>query len=236
MAQGYTAGITLLQGLELPGQGGTTKLPPSYEDVMQHAIQHQQQNLDTYYPLPPQQNMMMRHGNTLSPPHSASSVAMSPPNSSYVGSPSPAKIRPNLPTSPTHMQAMRAAQQKQFAQMQAQQGFEYQQQEAMYHYYQSAQPQNTYMSPDMTQLDPHSPYLTPQSQDLAQALQPEHFPTPSPESIQSAQSVNSPDHWSSSSSPPAQSDWSDCIQSPPQGLLYHPTPPTQNKQPEAIYI
>lgn len=218
---------------------------------MQHAtvLQH---NMESYYSLPPQppssqQASLMLHQrlpNTLSPPHSASSVAMSPPNSSYVGSPSPAKIRPNLPTSPTHMQAMRAAQQKQFAQMQAQ-GFDYQQQEAMYHYYQTAQnPQQTH-SPSYITQDNQSPsymtqlegnYLTPQSQDLAQSLQPEHYPTPSPESIQSAQSANSPDHWSSSSSPPANSDWSDCISSPQSGLMYHPGAGQQNKQPEAIYI
>lgn len=38
-----------------------------------------------------------------------SQQSLSPVTSSYLGSPSPAKARPSLPTSPTHIQAMRTA-------------------------------------------------------------------------------------------------------------------------------
>lgn len=49
-----------------------------------------------------------------SPPHSVqSNLALSPQG--YIGSPSPAKTRPSLPTSPTHIQAMRHAQQQKHA-------------------------------------------------------------------------------------------------------------------------
>lgn len=114
VTQSYTAGITLLHGLELQGLPIGSKLPPSYEECLKSGTASLHQ-MDSYYSMPSQQTHQMLHqrqSSTLSPPHSASSVAMSPPSSSYVGSPSPSKIRPNLPTSPTHMQAMRTAQQQ----------------------------------------------------------------------------------------------------------------------------
>jgi len=128
-----------------------------------------------------------------------------------------------------------------------QQTYEYPQQDTMFHYYPSAGQQGHSPAYTMDMNSPSSSYvleanhqspqnfLTPAPTEL-QGVQPDNYPTPSPESIQSAQSVNSPDHWSSTSSPPANSDWSDCMSSP-QGLMYHPgggAPP--NKQPEAIYI
>jgi hypothetical protein len=131
--------------------------------------------------------------------------------------------------------------------MQMQQSaYEYPQQDTMFHYYPSAG--QTGHSPAYT-MDMNSPsnssyvhesnHQSPQNflqPEMAASVQPDSYPTPSPESIQSAQSVNSPDHWSSTSSPPANSDWSDCMSSP-QGLMYHPGGGApQNKQPEAIYI
>ncbi|KAJ9576576.1 hypothetical protein L9F63_025528 [Diploptera punctata] len=132
-------GLTLAQlhHAGLDGTNGLLgKQPPSYEDCIKGAASMQSLHnigLDSYgggnygglpsfheQGLPQQhgrQSSLPLHPNTLSPPYSNqqspphsvnSNLTMSPPTS-YMGSPSPAKSRPSLPTSPTHIAAMRAA-------------------------------------------------------------------------------------------------------------------------------
>lgn len=160
------------------------------------------------------------YSNQQSPPHSVSS-----PAASYGGSPSPAKSRPSLPTSPTHMAALRAATQQKHGltgQQQAQAvGFDFPDlagapvgaagagpgaafglQQQYYHY-----------------LTPPSQHSEATPQHYVQA--PDNFPTPSPES---------PGHWSSSS-PRSASDWSEGMRSPA-----YATGAQHQKQAEAIYI
>lgn len=169
---------------------------PSYGAAMQHQQQQQQQQQQSDYRVIHQQLLGMQ----------ASFQEPSPPHS-VVMSPSPGKTRPSLPTSPTHMQALR------HATMQAVDPFS-----QFHHFYGGAQqpPQSTLQS--MTQ-HPQQ-YLTPPS-DAA----PESFPTPSPDS---------PWHWSSSS-PNSNSDWSEGISSPPNNNNNnnnsHP-----NKVSDAVYI
>jgi len=111
----------------------TTKKPPSYEDCIKSAQSIQSlHNIDNYgYSMGQYQDMSMvpqrggpqsvhsmgdqglspPYSNSQSPPHSVqSNIALSPQG--YIGSPSPAKSRPSLPTSPTHIQAMRYATQQ----------------------------------------------------------------------------------------------------------------------------
>jgi len=102
-------------GLDSYGGGNYGGLPTFHEQGLP-----QQHGRQTSLPLSiPSQSQMqqLQHPNTLSPPYSNqqspphsvnSSLTMSPPTS-YMGSPSPAKSRPSLPTSPTHIAAMRAA-------------------------------------------------------------------------------------------------------------------------------
>lgn len=164
-------------GLEPPGSlysNAGLPQPPAYEDCIKNAVS--MQSLHNLGLEPAYQYQALPGFQEPSPPHS---VTLSP---------SPVKSRPSLPTSPTHMAAMRAAtHQKHAAAMQ----FDFS--ELPYNpnmaYQPQAQPQQYYH------------YLTPPSDSL-QA--PESFPTPSPES---------PWHWSSSS-PHSNSDWSEGISSP----------------------
>lgn len=111
------------------------------------------------------------------------------PTMGYTVASSPAKQRPSLPTSPTHMAAMRAAHQHKL-----QQGgptYDYPVQPAYYHY----------PTPPSQHSHGGGPEATPQHY-----LHPaETYLTPSPES---------PGQWSSSSPHSAQSDWSEGISSP----------------------
>lgn len=210
----------------LYGVGGLPQQPPAYEECLsqlpaapsqrqpmsnygaamhhqQHQHQQQQQQQQPDYRTIHQQLLGMQ----------ASFQEPSPPHS-VVMSPSPGKTRPSLPTSPTHMQALRHATMQQavdpFSQF-------------THHFYGSTQ-QPTGQSlllqqPPQTQHNTQQ-YLTPPS-DAA----PESFPTPSPDS---------PWHWSSSS-PNSNSDWSEGISSPPNNHNNnnngHP-----NKVSDAVYI
>ena len=106
----------------------------------------------------------------------------SPPHSVTM---SPAKTRPSLPTSPTHMAALRAATHQHAIQ------FDFSELPYSMGLYQ----------PQQQQSQQYYHYLTPPSESVHA---PESFPTPTPES---------PWHWSSSS-PHSNSDWSEGISSP----------------------
>lgn len=165
-------------------------------------------------------SMQSLHSLSLEPAYAYQTVGSafqepSPPHSITM---SPGKTRPQLPTSPTHMAAMRQATQQKHAVHAALQ-FDfgelpytvalYQQQQG-----QSSSGQQSSQQQQQQQAQQYYHYLTPPSESTTHA--PESFPTPSPES---------PWHWSSSS-PHSNSDWSEGISSPNNNT----------KQQDAIYI
>lgn len=230
-----------------------SKQPPSYEDCIKNATLHGLAALDNHcgaYSLPAlqlimqQRQMQAQTPITLSPPYSnqspphsvQSNLSMSP---GFTGSPSPAKSRPSLPTSPTHIAAMRAAtHQKHGGIPQAQNlqmGFDFAQAglEGISIYNQPGG--MTGMTPPslQQQYQQNYQYLTPPSQHSGGAdatpqhlLAPETFPTPSPES---------PGHWSSSSPHSCTSDWSENLTSP-SAYVSNNNGHQSNKGSEAIYI
>lgn len=256
----YDTASLYSNALPMIGHTTTAKQPPPYEDCIKSQSMQglQQLGLDTFtnnYGLPnfheqllaPHQRQTQGIVNTLSPPysnqsppHSVQSNMTLSPQASYMGSPSPAKNRPSLPTSPTHIAAMRqathqkhggippvgfdfdnlpysTAQQQQQQQMQQQQNQQQQQmqqqqtsQQQQQQYYQYLTPPSHHSGPDVT------------PQHLMQA--PESFPTPSPDS---------PGHWSSSS-PHSASDWSECMASP--NAYVSGAAHQNNKGSEAVYI
>lgn len=226
-----------------------SKQPPSYEDVIKNNQQtlHNLVNLENYGGgfLANFQDSLIRQmqPNTLSPPYSnqspphsvQSNMSMSP--QTYGGSPSPAKTRPSLPTSPTHIAAMRAAtQQKHGGIPQTQNlpmGFDFSQAGLdLPLAYSTGQQQSSTpatLQPQQYQQQQQQQqnyYLTPPSQhsDVTPQHIIENFPTPSPES---------PGHWSSSSPNSCTSDWSENLTSP---TTYTSTGHQTNKGSEAIYI
>lgn len=268
----YDSASLYSNAIPLVGHTATAKQPPPYEDCIKGQSMQglQQLGLDTFttnYGLPnfhdqllaPHQRQGQGIVNTLSPPysnqsppHSVQSNMTLSPQASYMGSPSPAKNRPSLPTSPTHIAAMRQAthqkhggmppvgfdfenlpyassqQQQQQQQQQMQQTQQQIQQQQQQQQQQSTQQQQQQAQQQTQQ---YYQYLTPPShhsgpdvtpQHLMQA--PESFPTPSPDS---------PGHWSSSS-PHSNSDWSECMASP--NAYGAGAPHQSNKGSEAIYI
>lgn len=212
------------------------KQPPSYEDVCglkSNTMQHLVLDNYTYFPdhLIMQQRQMQP--NTLSPPYSnqspphsvQSNMSMSPQG--YNGSPSPAKTRPSLPTSPTHIAAMRAAtQQKHGGIPQTQNlpmGYDFSQASLDLPVSFTGQTMApTTLQPQQFQQQNY--YLTPPSQHSDAANIMPDFSTPSPES---------PGHWSSSSPHSINSDWSENITSP---NTYQSGGHQTNKGSDAIYI
>ena len=258
----YDSASLYSNALPLVSHKATAKQPPPYEDCIKGQSMQglQQLGLDTFttnYGLPnfhdqllaPHQRQTQGIVNTLSPPysnqsppHSVQSNMTLSPQASYMGSPSPAKNRPSLPTSPTHIAAMRQATHQKHGGMPPvgfdfenlpypsnQQQQQQQMQQTQQQIQQQQQQQNTQQQQQQTQQ--YYQYLTPPShhsgpdvtpQHLMQA--PESFPTPSPDS---------PGHWSSSS-PRSNSDWSECMASP---NAYGSSGGHQsNKGSEAIYI
>ena len=236
----YDSASLYSNALPLVSHTATAKQPPPYEDCIKGQSMQglQQLGLDTFttnYGLPNFHDQLLASHqrqaqgmvNTLSPPysnqsppHSVQSNMTLSPQASYMGSPSPAKSRPSLPTSPTHIAAMRQATHQKHGGMPPV-GFDFenlpysssqqqQQQQQTQQYYQYLTPPSHHSGPDVT------------PQHLMQA--PESFPTPSPDS---------PGHWSSSS-PHSNSDWSECMASPNAygaGANHQ-----SNKGSEAIYI
>ena len=125
----YDSASLYSNALPLVSHTATGKQPPPYEDCIKGQSMQglQQLGLDTFttnYGLPNfHEQLLASHQrqaqgmvNTLSPPysnqsppHSVQSNMTLSPQASYMGSPSPAKSRPSLPTSPTHIAAMRQA-------------------------------------------------------------------------------------------------------------------------------
>lgn len=220
----------------------TSKQPPSYDDVIKNnpSIYPPLLNIDNYnftvgtcfsdHLMIPQRQIQP---NTLSPPYSnqspphsvQSNMSMSP--QAYNGSPSPAKSRPSLPTSPTHIAAMRAATQQKHGGIPQTQplamGFDFNQASlelSSAFVGQSLTPQS--LQPQQYQ---QNFYLTPPSQhsDVTSNIMPD-YSTPSPES---------PGHWSSSSPHSCTSDWSESITSP---NTYSSSGHQANKGSDACYV
>lgn len=237
---GLVAGLESLMG---------NKQPPSYEDVVKNnPPMHNLLNLEGYSTfnlsnfqdqLMLQQQRQQMQPNTLSPPYSnqspphsvQSNMSMSP--QAYNGSPSPAKSRPSLPTSPTHIAAMRAATQQKHGGVPQMQnlpmGFDFSQAGLELPVSYSTGQSNNITPPSLQpqQYQQQNYYLTPPSQHsdaTPQHLMSDTFPTPSPES---------PGHWSSSSPHSCNSDWSENITSP---NTYTSTGHQTNKGSDAIYI
>lgn len=209
-----------------------SKQPPSYEDVVKNNVGFSLDgNYGAFTMFPDgiilQQRQMQ--ANTLSPPYSnqspphsvQSNLSLSPQG--YNGSASPAKNRPSLPTSPTHIAAMRAATQQKHGgvpQIQnLQMGFDFSQIDLPLAYSALTSTTPSSLQPQHYQ---QNYYLTPPSQH-SDHLMPENYPTPSPESA---------GHWSSSSPRSCNSDWSENLSSP---NTYVSTGQT-NKGSDAIYI
>lgn len=164
-----------------------------------------------------QQNMKPNHPRQNSMPSSMSQNLTVPTSNSYTMSSSLTKQRPSLPTSPTHMAAMRAAHQQKTAHMQSHPSVS-----------------NTYDYPPMTDLHhmltaPKTSVANNQSNMQVSYSQPYHYPTPPSQHSQAeatpqpyligpetylTPSPESPGQWSSSSPHSAQSDWSEGISSP----------------------
>lgn len=160
-----------------------------------------------------QQNMKPNHPRQNSMPSSMPQNLVVPTSHSYTMSSHSKQSRPSLPTSPTHMAAMRAAHQQKAAQMQS-----------------HPSSNNTYDYPPMTDL--HHMLTAPKSsvQNMQVSYsQPYHYPTPPSQHSQAeatpqpyllgpetylTPSPESPGQWSSSSPHSAQSDWSEGISSP----------------------
>lgn len=220
-----------------------SKQPPSYEDVVKNnPPMHNLVSLENYgafnianfHDNLMMQQRQLQQPNTLSPPYSnqspphsvQSNMSLSPQG--YNGSPSPAKTRPSLPTSPTHIAAMRAATQQKHGGVpqtqNLQMGFDFSQTGLELP---MAYPGllNSATNGNLQQFQQNY-YLTPPSQHSDHLL-PDNFPTPSPES---------PGHWSSSSPRSCNSDWSENVASPNTygggGGGGHQT----NKGSDAIYI
>lgn len=250
------------QGLE--SLIASSKQPPSYEDVIKNnpSIQNLVTldygfNLANFHDAILVQQRQMQQPNTLSPPYSnqspphsvQSNMSLSP--QAYNGSPSPAKSRPSLPTSPTHIAAMRAAtQQKHGGVPQAQSlqmGFDFsqtglelpmtyplltgtamqqQQQQQHQQQQQQQQQQQTAIGGGGGGQFQQNYYLTPPSQHSDHLL-PDNFPTPSPES---------PGHWSTSSPRSCNSDWSENLASPNTYGTAVGVGHQTNKGSDAIYI
>jgi Notch-like protein len=195
-----------------------------------------------------QQNMKPNHPRQSSMPSSmAQNLAI--PTSSYTLS-SLTKQRPSLPTSPTHMAAMRAAHQQKAAQMQshpsATNTYDYPPMTDLHHMLTAPKTSvaNNHTNMQVSYSQPYH-YPTPPSQhSQAEAtpqpylLGPETYLTPSPES---------PGQWSSSSPHSAQSDWSEGISSPmgPSTNIHMTVSEQQKSQtlqqqshlnPEAVFI
>lgn len=210
-----------------------SKQPPSYEDVVKNNLGFSlDSNYGPFTMFPDAIIMQQRQmqANTLSPPYSnqspphsiQSNLSLSPQG--YNGSPSPAKNRPSLPTSPTHIAAMRAATQQKHGGVpqthNLQMGFDFSQIDLPLAMSSLTSTSGGSLHPQ--QFHQQKFYLSPPSQH-SDHLMPENYPTPSPESA---------GHWSSSSPRSCTSDWSENISSSP---TYVSTGQT-NKGSDAIYI
>lgn len=188
-----------LTGMGQDGGGVYTSpaLPPPYDECLKTAVSMQSLHSLSLEPTYQYQSVGPATFHEPSPPHS---ITMSP-----------GKTRPQLPTSPTHMAALRAATQQKHAHAMQFDFSELPYGMGLYQPQQQPQQQPSQQQQQQQQQQYYH-YLTPPSESIHA---PESFPTPSPES---------PWHWSSSS-PHSNSDWSEGMSSP-----------NNNKQQDAIYI
>ena len=257
-------------GLDSYGGGNYAGLPSFHEQGLP-----QQHGRQTSLPLciPSQSQMQqLQHPSTLSPPYSNqqspphsvnSNLTMSPPTS-YMGSPSPAKSRPSLPTSPTHIAAMRAATHQKHGGIPQQQqlalGFDFSasaelplayaaaQQLANMHLQQQQQPMgaggaNTQQQPQQQQQQQQQHQQQQQNVNYYHYLTPPSQHSQNPEAtpqhyLQAPENFPTPSPESpghwSSSSPHSNSDWSEGIHSPVANAYVASS--QHQKQAEAIYI
>lgn len=186
----------------LYGNTALSQLPP-YEDCMKNPVSLQNFRLDFQSPYHHSFPVFQEP----SPPHS---ITLSPP----------AKSRPSLPTSPTHIAAMRTATQQKHPNMHYTDQFNLNT---------SIQPNPTYQQPNQPpppppppqqQQQPPPPPPPQQQQQQQQQQQPQqqqpqyyHFLTPPSEPAERnnypTPSPESPPYYWSSSSPHSNSDWSD---------------------------
>lgn len=239
--------------INVDGNCMTSKQPPSYEDCinaaahiydvmgmdalsnfghsfgtnngMMNAQQQQQQQQKNMKPNHPRQNSM---------PSNMSQNLTVPTSHSYTMSQTLNKQRPSLPTSPTHMAAMRAAHHQKTVHMQS-----------------HPVSNNTYDYPPMTDLHcmltaPKTSIANNSSNNLHVSYsQPYHYPTPPSQHSQPevtpqhyllgpetylTPSPESPGQWSSSSPHSAQSDWSEGIHSPMDPTNMHPSLSVSDQQ------
>lgn len=210
--QGLESHEGTLLGLDPASLYSSAALPqlPPYDDCMKNTVslhslgidfQHQYQTYSVFQ--------------EPSPPHS---VTFSPP----------AKSRPSLPTSPTHIAAMRTATQQKHPNMHYTDPFTLNANMQSNPTYQQT---NQSPPPAPQQQHQQQPPLPLQQQQLQSQYYP-HFLTPPSEPTErnsyTTPSPGSPYHWSSSS-PHSNSDWSDGILSPNSSSQ-------GNKQSEGIFI
>lgn len=188
-----------LLGLDAANLYGSSALPQitPYEDCMKNAVSLQNLGIDFQQPY----TFPVFH--EPSPPHS---VTFSPP----------AKARPSLPTSPTHIAAMRTATQQKHPSMHYTDPFNLNTNTQSNPTYQQTSTQQQQQQQPQQSSQYYHHFLTPPSEPSER----NSFPTPSPES--------SPYYWSSSS-PHSNSDWS-------EGILSPNSSSQGNKQSEAIFI
>ena len=165
--------------------------PPPQNQTQSMVIHQRQQSMPASFS-PPTRSVAPLHQHPTTP-HSSPQYVHSPHVPQVT---SPGKLRPALPTSPTHMAALRQAA--------ASSGFEFP----------PSVGTATFGQPNQSQQASYYPhYPTPPSQHSGVEATPQHavvttahdaFPTPSPES---------PGQWSSAS-PHSQSDWSEGVRSP----------------------
>merc|ERR1711981_776772 len=176
-------------------------LSPPHSNLSSHHVQSPPHSTGAMSP--PNSNVMSPPQSlTMSPPQT-SQHSMSPPQQQLTNS-SPAKSRlslsTQLPTSPTHLAALRGATHQR-----------HQQQASSFDFPTAAAAAATGNPAGDVQM-----YMHPQHQQFL-------YPTPPQEQIHNSfmsPSPDSPDQWSSAS-PQSHSDWSDGIHSPPSALNGH---------------
>lgn len=185
------------------------KQPPPQPQQTLHPIHPRQQSMPASFS-PPTPKMTPAHSHHhMTPPHSSPQYALSPHNTPPVTS--PGKMRPAMPTSPTHIAALRHATASAGFDFPAAPSAAYGQQGTHQAHPTSQQQQQNTQGGSVGGGSYYPHYPTPPSHHSGMEATPQHtlgahdaFPTPSPES---------PGQWSSAS-PHSQSDWSEGGRSP----------------------
>lgn len=251
--------------VQLLNSGGTsTSMPP------QPVVHQRQQSMPATFPavtsqsLTPQQQQLHRNHVSPPPPRGSHSAHTSPQSiqlySMHIQNPpnpsSPNKLRPPLPTSPTHLAALRLAT--------ATSGFDFPSTSTAQNIHQDDRLHQTMQRHNAPQQQPQQQQLQPQQQQQLQQqqLQPQqqqqqqqqivypHYPTPpshhsgiegtpqhppNPASHDSfpTPSPESPGQWSNS--PHSQGDWSESVRSPPGSHIVMSSQQQVQHQPHHLY-